>query len=111
MRWTARVAIAAGIVLIAVAVAVVVWPLHANGVTGMALRPHYHDFGFTSPDQLPLHLTKADLRRAGVRLPEDVVAHRRHLAELLAAIGLVVCVAAYAADRLLVRRPQPASSD
>jgi hypothetical protein len=111
MRWTARLAIAAGIVLLAAAVAVVVWPLHANGVTGTALLPHYHEFGFTSPDQLPLHLTKAELRHAGIRLPEDVVAHRRHIAELLAAIGLVVCVAAYAADRLLMRRRQPGSSD
>jgi hypothetical protein len=66
---------------IVAAVAVLVWPLHANGVTGSALMPKYsHYLAFSSSQPIPDHATNADLRRAGVRVPSDVVWHRRHIA-------------------------------
>jgi len=102
MRW----AIAVGIVLIAWAVAVAVWPLHANGVSGSALWPDYAKaFGFTTYQPLPANPTLGELRRAGVLLPQDAVAHRRHLAELLAVVGLIAICVGLAMRRF--RRPLP----
>lgn len=75
------------------AVAVLLWPLHANGVEGSALMPRYSEyFGFAAYGVLPEHPTDADLRRAGVRLPQDVVWHRRHIVFglLASAVGVIV---------------------
>lgn len=70
------------------AVSVLLWPLRANGVTGSAIAPRYSRFvGFFAYEVLPRHPTAAQFRRAGVQLPQDVVAHRRDLAVGLAAGG------------------------
>lgn len=72
------------------AVAVLLWPIHANGVTGNAVRPHYEDYGWFAYAPTPEHPTTDDLRAGGVRVPQDVVAARRHLAAGIAAAGVVV---------------------
>ncbi|MCW2497964.1 hypothetical protein [Jatrophihabitans sp.] len=93
MRWVSRVIIGVGVVLVAVGLTVLLWPLHANGVSGSALLPHYaKELGFQTSYALPLHPTLGELRLAGVRLPGDVVAHRRRLGELVGGIGLALVV-------------------
>jgi hypothetical protein len=88
------------------------WPLHANGVSGMALRPHYNEyFSFTTYEQLPDHPTNDDLRHAGVRLPVDVVWRRRHIAEILAGTGVVLAAAGLATMRSNSRHNQPEPGD
>jgi len=72
---------------------IALWPLHANGVTGNALVPRYHDFGWYAYQPMPEHVTVAELRRAGVRVPQDVVEQRRRLAASLAAAGLILGLA------------------
>ena len=85
-----------GLVLGALAAAVVVllWPLHADGVSGNALSPHYHGFGWYSYQPLPTDrpLTLADLRHAGVRVPQDVVERRRRIAAVELSAVLVAVV-------------------
>jgi hypothetical protein len=81
------------------AAAVLLWPLDANGVTGNALRPDYRHFGWFAYAPIPEHPTTDDLRDAGVRVPQDVVDDRRHLAAALGATGL-----ALACGGLVVRR-------
>ena len=100
LGWSA---IALGFAGVVVAGVVVLWPLHANGVSGSALRPHYTGFGWTTYAALPDHPTASDFRRAGVRLPQDVVEHRRHMAELVAALG-VLAIGGGAASILIARR-------
>ena len=82
VRWVGRVAAAIGVAGIVAAVVIGFWPLHANGVSGSALRPHYGGMfyvGFYASGPLPDDPTPADLRRAGVRLPVDVVHDRRQI--------------------------------
>lgn len=69
------------------------WPLHANGLSGTALRPHYSDFGWFAYAPLPTHPTPADLRDAGVTLPQDLVATRRRQAAELGGAGLLLAAA------------------
>ena len=105
MQRIRAIAFAVALTLVAAAVAVLLWPLHANGVSGSALTPRYsHYFGISSAEPIPEHPTKADLRRAGVRLPQDVVTHRRHIALALVAAGLTLA-AATAASSALRHRP------
>jgi hypothetical protein len=102
-------AFAAGLLTAAVAVTVLLWPLHANGVTGSALMPHYSEyFGFMTTRPIPDPATNDDLRRAGVRLPIDVVWHRRHIA--IGLLGGAAALGAAGATGLIVgrRRRQPA---
>ena len=75
---------------VAAASAVLLSPIHANGVTGNAVRPHYEDYGWFAYAPTPEHPTTDDLRAGGVRVPQDVVAARRHLAAGIAAAGIVV---------------------
>jgi hypothetical protein len=102
-----------GIAGVVIAGVVLLWPLHANGVSGSALRPHYRSFGFAlvTGGPLPRHVTVAYLRSAGVRLPQDVVDHRREIAYALVGTGLVVAVGG-AVTWLIGRRerrdPKPA---
>ncbi|HTZ43435.1 MAG TPA: hypothetical protein VMB79_06195 [Jatrophihabitans sp.] len=93
MRTVIRVTLAAGLALFLAAVVVLLWPLRADGVTGSALRPHYAGFGWTTFVPLPPHPTEADLRAAGVPLPQDAVAHRRHVARALGLPGLALTAA------------------
>jgi len=83
-----------GLALLAAAVAVMLWPLHANGVSGNAFQPHYSDFGRYSYVSLPAHPTHADFVRAGITVPQDVVRDRRLLAAAVAGAGLVLLIAA-----------------
>jgi hypothetical protein len=92
-----RGSLAAALALAAAAAAVVLWPLHANGVSGTALWPRYADFGWTTFAPLPTHPTMADLRAAGVAFPQDLVRHRRHVAEVLAVASLLAVGVAGAA--------------
>jgi hypothetical protein len=84
--------VAAALVLAGATAAV--WPLRANGVRGSAIAPHYRDFyvGVTSYQPLPQHVTVAQLRRLGARLPGDAVDQRRRLAAGLAATGLILAL-------------------
>jgi hypothetical protein len=92
-----RSCVLAGIGSVLAACIVMLWPLHANGVSDMALRPHYNEyFSFTTYEQLPDHPTNDDLRHAGVRRPVDVVWRRRHIAEILAGTGVVLAAAGWA---------------
>lgn len=96
-------AVVVGFLGLCAAVAVLLWPLHGNGVSGSALMPRYsHYIGLTAFGPLPDHPTAADLRRAGVRLPQDVVAHRQHIGfgVLVGAVG----VGAVGAALILVGR-------
>ena len=106
MRSPARWAVALGIVLIAWALAVAIWPLHANGVSGSALWPNYAKaVGFTTYQPLPANPTLGELRHVGVHLPQDAVAHRRHLVELLAVVGVIAIGLGLAMRKF--RRPLP----
>ena len=82
------------------ALAVALWPIHANGVSGSALVPRYARYwGWAGYAPLPTGrtLTIADLRRAGVRVPQDVVADRRREAAVVLVAGLAVTLAVGAA--------------
>jgi hypothetical protein len=71
------------------------WPMHGNGVSGTALRPHYSDFGWFAYAPLPENPSTADLRKAGVAVPEDVVSHRRHVASGFGLVGLALVGGSY----------------
>lgn len=100
LRWTRVAAVAIAATTVLIAEALLLAPLHVNGVSGSALMPHYSEhFAVATFGPLPRNATFADLRRAGVRLPRDVVAHRRHLAYLVVGFGaalVAICVAAAA---------------
>jgi hypothetical protein len=75
-------------------------------VSGSALWPNYAKaFGFTTYQPLPANPTLGELRRARVRLPQDAVAHRRHVVELLAVVGLIAICLGLATRKF--RRPLP----
>lgn len=96
-RRSTAVALAVLVVGLVVAGTVVAaWPLHANGVSGSAIAPRYHDFyaGVYSYRPLPEHVTIAELRRLGVRVPQDAVEERRRVAAALVSAALVVAGAA-----------------
>jgi hypothetical protein len=94
MRSTAlgRVLIGAGLAILAAAVVLALWPMHGNGLGGNAARPRYSAFGWYAYGPLPVHPTLADLRHAGVTIPQDVVAARRLLVASIATAGVVVTV-------------------
>ena len=95
--------LATSLVAVAAAVAILLWPLHANGVAGTALLPKYSEYlAFTTDKPLPDRTTNDDLRRAGVRLPIDVVWHRRHIA--IALLGGGVALGAIGATVFIVGR-------
>jgi hypothetical protein len=75
--------------LVAAGLTLFLWPIHAAGVHGNAIRPHYVPFGWTTYTPMPPHPTDADLRAAGIALPADTVNARRHLAGAVTAAGLL----------------------
>lgn len=94
-----RLSVAAALALVAAAVAVALWPLHADGVTGNALVPRYGDFGWYSYEPVTAPMTMAQLRRAGVRVPQDAVDKRRRIAAGLVAAAAIAGVASLRAGR------------
>jgi hypothetical protein len=64
-------------------------PLHANGVSGNALRPHYSDFGWFADTLVTANPTRSDLEAAGVVFPQQRVADRRHAAEGLGGLAVL----------------------
>jgi hypothetical protein len=106
VRMVGRSCLLIGVGLILAACILLLWPLHANGVSGSDLRPHYSRyFGFNTSVLLPSNPTHDDLRRAGVRLPVDVVWHRRHIAEAMAGSGgLVLLIATWPVTTSATRR-------
>jgi hypothetical protein len=94
-----------GVAVLAIAVALALWPLHSNGLRGNTIAPQYSRYvGFTSYVPLAAQPTTADLRRAGITLPRDVVAKRRHDAETLAAVGILITGLGLAMHRNAGRR-------
>jgi hypothetical protein len=89
-----------GAAVVVAAAALLLWPLHEEGVTGNALRPSYGDFGWFAYAPVPEHPTTGDLRTAGVRVPQDAVARRREVAAGLAVGGVVLLLGG-----ALLRRP------
>jgi hypothetical protein len=89
VRLVSRVAIVVGLAFLGVAAAVLLWPLHAEGVSGRAIAPHYLDVRIPVTTPIGTDVTTAYLRDAGYQLPQDLVWHRRHVAELLAASGVL----------------------
>jgi hypothetical protein len=81
---------APGLAAVAAAATVLVWPLDANGLSGNALRPQYSDFGWFAYGPLPDNPSTADLRRAGVAVPQDVVTHRRQVSAGVGLVGLAL---------------------
>jgi hypothetical protein len=94
-----RLTIAIGSALLAAAAVLMLWPLHANGVSGNAAQPHYSDFGWYSYTALPAHPTHADFVRAGITTPQDVVHDRRVLSAGIAAGGAAMMLTAAVALR------------
>jgi hypothetical protein len=100
-------AVVVSLLAVAAALALLLWPLHANGVEGSALIPRYSRyFTFATFEPVPDHATEADLRRAGVRFPQDVVWHRRDIAFglIAGAIGVI----AIGATLVIVKRRRSA---
>jgi hypothetical protein len=96
-RVLTRVFAAAAVLLMAAAVSLL-GPIHATGVRGTALRPHYVPFGIYSYVSTAGWVDeKTALAQAGIRAP-DVAVHRR----LEAAAG-AAAVAALIGGVLLVR--------
>jgi hypothetical protein len=92
-----RGVVALGLAAVVAALVLALWPLHGNGVSGSALRPHIaREFGFTTYKPLPANPTRSQLRAAGIVFPSDVVERRRHQAAAIGALGLIVVVAAVA---------------
>lgn len=103
-----RIALLLAALALAAAGAVLLWPLHATGVSGNALRPSYSDFGWFAYAPMPEHPTTDDLRAGGVRVPQDVVSERRRIALGLGVVGLVLAGAGAGASG---RRQRTLSSD
>jgi len=94
-RRTARWWFPLGLLAVAAAGALLLWPVNGNGVSGNALRPHYSDTGWFAYVPAPTDPSKADLREASVALPEDVVTQRRRLAGGIGVVGLVLVATSY----------------
>jgi hypothetical protein len=97
-----RVAASLGLLLLAGAAVLMLWPIHANGVSGNAFRPHYKSYGVEAYSPLPAHPIRADFVSRGISWPPDTVHNRRILAAGTAAGGVVLGLAAVAHRR---RRP------
>ena len=102
-----RVLVALEIVLVALAV-LLLGPIHATGVRGTAVRPHYVPFyvGYVSfaPLAGPAG-TKAALAQAGITAPDVAVRRRREAAAAAATLAVVI------GGVLLVRSRRPSEPD
>ena len=98
-----RILAVLGLLLLATAAALMLWPLHADGVRGNAFRPRYTSFGVEAYAPLPTHPTHADFVRLGITPPHDVVHDRRVLSAGIAGGGAVLLLSA---ALLPSRRPE-----
>lgn len=89
-----RVLLATGLATTATALALLIAPIRAEGVSGNAIAPRYGPFGAFAYKPLPEHPTVNDLHSLGVRVPQDAVAERRRQAAAIAAGGLTLLLAA-----------------
>lgn|GEM_PF-5035009 len=96
-----RLPLTGGLGLLAAAAVLVLLPMHGNGLSGSAVQPQYGAYYWASYQPLPAHPTTAELRRAGLQLPQDLVSSRRYMAAAVGATG----VAATALGLLVRRRP------
>lgn len=99
-----RVALLLGLALLVAAAVLMLWPLHANGVSGNALQPHYTSFGVEAYAPIPTHPTRTDFVKLGIAWPHDIVHDRRVLSAAIAAGGAFLLIAAAA---LRPRRRDP----
>jgi len=99
VRNVRRILVIFGAAGVVAGLAFLLWPLHAPGVTGSAATPHYRDFGWQSYSPLPDRPTAADLRRAGISLPQDLVRERRYVAVAAAVAGVAALGIAQLARR------------
>jgi hypothetical protein len=105
VRRASKWVMADGVVALVGAFVILLLPLDADGVSGSALRPHYRDqvVGISISGPLPDWFTASSLPMGGFEIPQDVVAHRRHVAELVGSLGAVVlafgCAMAVAGKR------------
>ncbi|HET7304298.1 MAG TPA: hypothetical protein VFJ12_07080 [Segeticoccus sp.] len=97
---TRRVLVAAGAVAVVAAAVLLLAPIGADGVSGNAISPLYHDFGWFAYAPLPEHATFDQLRAAGVRVPQDAVATRRREAAAAALVGVALLSAPLVLGRL-----------
>ena len=88
-----RVLSVLGLAALAAAIALMLWPIHADGVSGDALQPHYRSFAVEANQPLPAHPTRADFVRVGLTWPHDVVNNRRVLSASIAGGGAVLLLA------------------
>lgn len=103
-----RLPVATGLLVLASAALLALLPMRGNGLSGNAVLPHYGTFGWyvASSQPVPAHPTPADLRRLGVRFPQDLVRSRRYLVGAVGATGL-----AATAVGLLIRRRHDAGAE
>jgi hypothetical protein len=98
-RGARRAVLGGAVVVAAVALAVLLWPLHARGLLGSALVPHYEPifyWGGSRPSD------------AALALPRKIVDRQRHIAEIVAIAGLAAALGMLALQPRL-RRDQPAA--
>ena len=85
---------ALGIAALITAGVLMLWPIHANGVSGNAMQPHYRQFSLEADQPLPAHPTRADFVRLGLTWPHDIVNDRRAWAAITAGSGFaLICLA------------------
>ncbi len=93
-RWLALT----GLLLVTAAAAILLWPLHAPGLRGTALRPRYSQFTVAVARFSPGSPTLAEL---GIAIPARTVDHRREAVAVLGVPGVLLAVSA----RFRRRRP------
>jgi hypothetical protein len=91
-QWVSRLLGGLGAAALLAGLALLLVPIHGNGVTGTAVHPRYGEFGFSTYRSLPEHFTVADLHRIGIRTPGQVVHDRRLYSTTAIAAGLLILV-------------------
>lgn len=94
-----RLLLGVGLVGVLTGVALLLWPLDATGVTGSALRPHFHDLGWVTAHPMPVHPSRQQLRAAGIAVPQDAVHRRRAVSGAAFGVGVVGAAAWWSARR------------
>lgn len=94
------VALFGGLALVAVAVAMMLWPLHGNGLGGNALRPNYLSGGWVAYAPLQDGEVGTEQLRAILRAEsEPIVDERRRQAGSVAGVGALLGVLGAASVR------------